>query len=170
MLRSSRRGCSRRFVDSDICTPHPKVINLQYIDPKGDKTVPIAGDTSIFLASDWIESLNKTEALRIEFESLFGVSKLEEFWATQDLSHPKFDGIRHFDDLKTKCIPLCIHGDGAEFQDRDSLLSISMTGLLKEGSTLETNLLLVFISCRDWCVQRGVHGCDTGRWLQVAGL
>ena len=39
-------------------------------------------------------------------------------------------------------MPLRLHGDGAEFLTRDSLLSLSMTGLLATGSTKELTLNL----------------------------
>ena len=41
-----------------------------------------------------------------------------------------------------RAIPVLIHGDGAEFEYNNSLMTISMTGLLKEGSVADTSLLL----------------------------
>eukprot|EP00974_Lingulodinium_polyedra_P105121 10178244-Lingulodinium_polyedra.AAC.1 len=41
-----------------------------------------------------------------------------------------------------RAIPVLIHGDGAEFEYNDRLMTISMTALLKEGSVADTSLLL----------------------------
>ena len=82
------------------------------------------------------------ENLKFEFESLFGLDKLNDFWSSQDLSHPKFAAVKKKSNFKHKAIPLCIHGDGVEFQDRDTLMTISFSGLLKEVQTLDANLLL----------------------------
>ena len=134
---------SRKFSRVTLTTPSPITIEIPYIDSKGNKQQSICGDTDIFLGSDWLRTLSTCESTRLEFEAMFGLDDLERFGDTQDLSHDKFTAIRHTRNVKTRCIPICLHGDGAEFQDRDSLTSVSMNGLLKEGCTLDTSLLLV---------------------------
>ncbi len=120
----------------------PFTICLPYIDPKGDKIVSMEGQTSIFLPSEWLAALVATPETQAEFDVMFGTDSLSDFWSTQDLSHPKFAVVKHKHNMKSKCIPMCLHGDGAEFQDRDSLMSISLSGLFKDGSTLDSSLLL----------------------------
>ena len=43
---------------------------------------------------------------------------------------------------KRKAIPIAFHGDGAAIENNDSLVTVSCTGLLKDGPTLETCLFL----------------------------
>ena len=49
---------------------------------------------------------------------------------------------------KHKCIPLVIHGDGAEFQNNDSLFSISFKGLLNTTDDFQENLWITSIPKR----------------------
>jgi hypothetical protein len=132
----------RKIKASALLTPDPIVIPIPYIDPKGDKQERLEGDTKMFLACDWFKSLQNSESTQCEFELMFGTEKLADFWSSQNMSHPKFAALRKIRDFERRCIPICIHGDAAEFQDRDSLMSVSVSGLLKEGCTLDTSLLL----------------------------
>jgi hypothetical protein len=96
----------------------------------------------MFLPSQWFKMLSRSNTTKDKFDMMFGLQKLEAFWKSQDLRHPKFQAIKGIPNLHKRCIPVVIHGDAADYQDRDSLLSISMTGLLRDGSTLDTSLLL----------------------------
>jgi hypothetical protein len=99
-------------------------------------------DTSIFLPSDWLHRFASNPKLKYEFQAAFGVHRLEEFWDGQDLAHARYHGVRDIPHLRSRCIPLCLHGDGAKFQERDSLMIISFGGLLREGATLDNNFVI----------------------------
>ena len=101
-------------------------------------------DTSLFLPSQWLSSLQHPD-LQYELEALFGsTADLEEFWNSQLPEDPKWKGhpMLKKKNWKQKAIPVVIHGDGASYQKNDSLMTLSFSGLLKEGKTLDTNLVL----------------------------
>ena len=56
------------------------------------------------------------------FQGFFGTKKLAEFWNKVDLKGPRWKDHK-FDtkpNWKNRCIPVLLHGDGAEFQNNDS--------------------------------------------------
>eukprot|EP00959_Pyramimonas_sp_CCMP1952_P123760 2587501-Pyramimonas_sp.AAC.1 len=61
-------------------------------------------------------------------------------------------------------IPLRVHGDGAEFLARDSMTSVSMTGLGAVGKTkaLTLNLASFPLSI---CAKQNAHGKDS--WNEI---
>eukprot|EP00969_Alexandrium_andersonii_P132484 5857987-Alexandrium_andersonii.AAC.1 len=60
---------------------------------------------------------------------------LQEFWDQQSADNPKMKKhpICKVPGYKSKAIPIFLHGDGAEYQHQDSLLTVSFCGVLKEG-------------------------------------
>ena len=81
------------------------------------------------------------------FHTLFNLGKgnLEKFWrgveGTGDEklhNHP----MTLEKGWRDHCIPLFVHGDGVEFQSRDTLLCFSWGSLLGQGNSLENHLLL----------------------------
>ena len=75
-----------------------------------------------------------------------------------DLKHSRTKGLVGF------CIPLRIHGDGAEMQNNDSLMCISFTSLLAIGSTRELNCLIAGWPYSTHVKQKH-DGVDT--WLEI---
>jgi hypothetical protein len=96
--------------------------------------------------SDWLYNMSRTDALEFEYEALFGVKRLrDDFWSLQDLENDprwKDHPVKGRASFMDKAIVINFHGDGAQFHDNDSLMTVSFSGALKEGSTLDTNLLL----------------------------
>lgn len=123
----------------DLLTPEPLTIRIPYVDPKGDKKHAESIETKIFLASDWIHCAHKLEAGKF----IFGFQEVEAFWnnvaPTNKMLDPK---ITKRGAWKSKTLPLQLHADGAAFHDRDSLVTVSISGLLKQGSIKESNLVL----------------------------
>lgn len=124
----------------DLIPPEPRRVVIPCKDPKGDHAVADHTDVDMFFASDWMRAL--VVKAYLEFTAAFGIEKLASFWRTQDLTHPRYAGLQGRRDVRRKCIPVCLHGDGVSFQDRDSLNVLSFCGLLKEGSTLDSCFLL----------------------------
>ena len=75
--------------------------------------------------------------------------------------HPAL-GIR---DRESTLLPLRIHGDGAEFLTRDSLLTLSMTGLLGRGSTKSLTMNLASWPLSTTTKRNHHYGHDT--WREV---
>ena len=133
-----------RLYCQDMVVPPPLKFEIPALDPKGNSSNAIMTETKFFLPSQWLTSL-ATESLQFEFEALVGsTATLEAFWAKQELIDPKWNGHPLFKkkNYRQKALPVLLHGDGASYQSRDSLMTVSFTGLLKEGRTLDTNLVL----------------------------
>ncbi len=126
-----------------LVAPEPITIPIPYVDPKGSAETALDGGASVFLPGDWMKQMATNDVLKWEFESTFGVGRLESFWESQRLTHEKSRGVASKPNFKHQKNRLLIHGDRAEFQDRDSLLTLSFCGLLRDGPTLDTSLLLV---------------------------
>lgn len=126
----------------NLAIPQPLNVDVPYMDHKGDKIHSDMGSTSMFLISMWMVSLFENH--REHFDMIFLGQSLEEFWGKQDWTNPKLKNhpMKRMRNFASKCIPLLIHGDGAAFHDRDSLVSVSISGLLKEGQTVDSNLLV----------------------------
>ena len=108
-------------------------------DPKSQETV--TENAAVFLPHRVIHTLSKYE----EFPNLLCASKAEEFWNEVELSgDPRLQGhpMCEEEGWKKKFIPLWIHGDGVEFQNRDSLLVFSMGFLLCVLASLDSSVYL----------------------------
>jgi hypothetical protein len=152
-----------------LLTPQARSIMIPYIDPKGDSNFALQTEIPILLPSDWLRTLLTNPDLSFEKEACFGVSDLfEKFWSRCNLADPKLAGhhILRTPNFKHKAIPLLIHADAAEFERYDSLYTISMSGLLKEGQTLDTNLLITSWSKSD-CAP-GAGGTLETLWAWVS--
>jgi hypothetical protein len=100
--------------------------------------------------------------LQYEYEALFGIGRLKQaFWDHQDLENdPRWrcHPLKQRPNFMNKAIVVNYHGDGAQFQVNDSLVTVSFSGMVKDGATLDTNLFLA-----SW----PKHNCatrDGGTW------
>ena len=133
----------------DMSHAHDVLVNC--IDPKSGKETTEYATILLPHILFWNMSHNYPS----QFEEVFKTQELEDFWVqvekTKDdrlLQHPFLDkrkslGKRLVVDKKALSIPLFVHGDGAEFQTRDSLMIWSYGSLLnKNFQSLSTNMLL----------------------------
>ena len=97
------------------------------------------------------------------FELLFGASRLREFWDKQVRSNPKLQEhqVLKKRGYQEKAIVVALHGDGAEYMNDYSLVTVSFCGLLKDGPIAETNL---FLAC--WPKNNTVKG-PGGTWDMI---
>ncbi len=111
----------------DIGLCEPTIIEVPLKDVKTGQEIAV--ETAIHLPHDWMASMS--EAYPAAFDDFFGASRIEEWWRTQRHANPKFWQHPMLDlPYHRTCLPVMLHGDAAEFQDRDSLNTISMKGLL----------------------------------------
>ena len=98
----------------------------------------------------WMHHLSTELDGTLLFQGFFGTLKLADFWSKVDLKGPRWKGHTFMTkpNWKHKCIPLVIHGDGAEFQNNDSLFSISFKGLLNTTDDFQENLWITSIPKR----------------------
>lgn len=127
-----------------MLVPLPFSVKVPYYDHTAPRGKSFHTEMSMFLPSQWLATLTNDLRLELQLDEIFGISKLESFWATQLKKNPKM--LQHpmmkKNNFTKRAIPVLIHGDGAEFEYNNSLMTISMTGLLKEGSVADTSLLL----------------------------
>ena len=161
-----RRDLTRIYC-KNVMVPQPFTITVPYLDPKGDKKHAENMQTDIFLVSDWLHTVSNTPGLMWVFDNIFGASDVQKFWDSVDPSNPTLSStISKRRNWKAKTLPLQLHADGAAFHDRDSLLTVSISGLLKKGTIKESNLILA--SYPKSCTSK-ISGSETWkviwRWL-----
>ena len=130
----------------DLIVAPSMTVDVPCIDPKTNKDT-IEG-ASIFLPhlQFWSLGLHFPE----NFNGLFSLAKglLPSFWdqveAVKDPvleSHPLKKGALK-KDWKAKTMPIILHGDGVEYQNRDSIMVWSWAPLLNQKNSLQSHQLL----------------------------
>ena len=80
-----------------------------------------------------------------KFSAMFCIEDLEKFWeASLKTGDDRLKGhpVTSRPDWKKKVVPLFVHGDGVEFQTRDSLMVWSFGSLLSLFGSLDSHLLM----------------------------
>ena len=126
---------------ANICIDDHQVVT-PYVDPKSSTLEE--GTSTMLLPHVLFSNLEKGYPSR--FDELFCGEDLESFWNSalekedeRILNHPC---LMNSVDWKRQTIPIFIHGDGVEFQERDTLMVWSWGPLLGKASSLETNMLI----------------------------
>jgi hypothetical protein len=124
-----------------IAMPDPYMVTIPLYD-KSDRTSTIDVEVGVLLPHEWFSALSMNYPYM--FEVLFGPSEVQKFWQNQSMQNPKF----HKHPMLSKsnwqklAVPFVLHADGAQFQERDSLLTVSFKSLLFEhGKCKDTHLL-----------------------------
>ncbi len=132
------RDLLRQFcADVNICDSFDVTVPCR--DPKTSEVEhqPMA----LFLPHMMFSSLSGYD----EFSNVFATHALRSFWEkvqhSQDpkLEHHPCRAGQRWEEL---CIPLFVHGDGVEFQDRDSMLVFSWGSILSTRSSQDSSLLI----------------------------
>lgn len=135
------RDLMTAFVSSiGLCGSIPHKVPL--IDPK-TTTVEMT-DVHLFLPHLVFHSLLFYD----EFSAFFSVDKIQKFWEGVEASgDPRLQNhpLKLQANWSQKCIPLFVHGDGVEFQTRDSLMVWSWGSLLSTRASMDSSLLLTAI-------------------------
>ncbi len=123
--------------------PHPDKVQVK--DPKTQG--PVQEDIPLMLPH--VLFANLSHEYPEAFEAMFATSECHSFWKgverTKDprlmkpiASNGKVQG-------PATLVPLFIHGDGCEFQTRDSLMTWSWGSLLSQNPSLSAHLLLAAV-------------------------
>ena len=139
--KNAKRDAEIRLLE-DLKMPEPYPFKVDCIDPRSDKEALVECHTASLLLQDYMSYYE--EHWEDHFRTTFGTNDLRDFWEACDPEDPKFYNhpmleVPNWQDL---FIPYFMHGDFAEFADRDSLMTVSASGVLAEGETRNCKLWL----------------------------
>ena len=112
---NASRALYRRYL-KDINLPEPFWVKVPLVNPKNKEQL-IEEDIPVLLPHEWFASLQHYGSHFVEH---MGLEKLGAWWSNHKLSNPKMFQHPMLDkSWRELCVPFCLHGDGAEFHDRD---------------------------------------------------
>ena len=114
----------------ETLAPEPYSAKVSLFTTK-DRTATFEQNVDLLLPHEWFATLASSFG-PWDFDEQLGAPLAPERWAAQDLNNPKISEHPLLDiaDWRKIAIPVALHADGAQFQERDSLLTISLKGLL----------------------------------------
>ena len=138
----AHRAMLRRYC-KHMSLPEPVPIRCQMTTNK-DKGVTCQGEVHVLYPHDWMYHL--ADAYSTNIDELFGLSEVVDFWASANPKNPKLHEhpMRACEGWAQRAVPFVIHGDGASFHERDSLVNVSMKPILGEGGEDAHFLLAAF--------------------------
>ena len=152
-----KRDFMRRFC-SDNFLAAPSLVQTVFRDPKTSQSV--AEPMAVFRPDHLIHSM----AEHVEFDTFFGIQDMARFWnLVEGAGCPKLEQhpIKDVPNWKNITVPLWVHGDGVEFQDRDSLMVWTVGGLLSLQAALDSSLLMA-ATAKSCTIDRS--RTDAGTW------
>lgn len=153
-------------------TPEAYLVHVPMYTTR-DRTAAVDETIAVLLPHEWFGCM-ATSFEPCDFAEQFGLSGLTAWWSRQDRNNPKFQNhpLLAIDNWDSKVIPLALHADGAQFQERDSLLTVSFRGLLfSRTSKKDAHLLTASLpksvttnECEDemWAVMQWSLQCLLG--------
>lgn len=102
------------------------------------------GACELMLPHDWFAAVSSSHLVN----DVFGVQDLSKFWQGQHLDDPKLHGNTLGQQGFEEFVPFLLHGDGAQFQRRDSITVVSMKSILSAADTLGSHLMLAAVPKR----------------------
>lgn len=162
------RDLVNKFCKNLSCVPEFSTITVPYIDNKGSNE-PVWGDMSIIFPHDWMSTLSNAPETADLFVDSFGCAKtLAKFWNEQNATdNPKLKNhpVLQVPGFRKKTRPVTMHADGAQFQDRGSLTTLSVAGLLDDSAPVDKNLLVAAVPKE--CCAPGPEGTWPTIWKHV---
>jgi len=137
---NASKAIYRRYLKTmDTMTPVPFDLVVP-IKTNADRSIVQNQTISVLLPHDWVACIAKHNPDK--FSEMF-TDGIEDFWRKQVQSSHKFYKHPVLDrDYSKKAIPVIVHGDGAAFLDRDSLLILSMKPLAAQSGFVDSHLML----------------------------
>ena len=141
-------NCHRALVRSfcnQLSVPEPGLVTCKCFGPKTSKIID--EDVAIFYPHLMFSAL--AESYPEVFQRLFKLHELPEFWE-QTLARDDDRLVNHPATLEKGwgqvTIPLFTHGDGVEYESRDSLMVWSFGPLLSQEQSLDSHLLMTALA------------------------
>jgi len=143
-----------RQFSKGLLTPEPYIVNVPLKVRRRTRVSVVTQPLHILLPHEWIGALAEADISA----DVLGLQRVQGFCNSHDGRDPKF----YLNDLGNDKVPLLVHGDGGQFQKRDSILVLSMRSILATENVKTSQLLLAAVPNK--CRTKGVLG-DT--WEQV---
>lgn len=136
-----------KYCKSDeLVVPQPYVTRVPMLVRRGNREEVIMTDHHFFLPTDWVASITKSKDSAV-INQVFNFEKVKDFWNDHDSNDPKLykNPVTKIKDFKETVNPMLLHGDGGQFQRRDSLNVISLHSVLSAFSTAFKFLFLTAV-------------------------
>jgi hypothetical protein len=141
------RDLMNKFCKSDdLVTPQPYIAKVPMLVKKNNTEETVMCDHYFFLPTDWIVSITHEGDGSI-IQQVFNFDKVGAFWKNHRQEDPKLykNPVTKVKDYKQKMTPMLLHGDGGQFQKRDSLDVISLHSALSKMSAMFKFMLLTAV-------------------------
>ena len=129
------------YLEPEVQIRPPQIVIVPCLDAKSNPSFCYEESALILphqLVSDLFENYQTC------VDDVFGLENCEEFWRQIRPDDPHWTFIDRDSIDPATTIPLWIHGDAAEFQDRDSLMGIQWGSLVTSSAAIFSNL---FAAC-----------------------
>jgi hypothetical protein len=157
------RDLMNKFCKSaDLVTPLPYIAKVPMLVNKNNTEIVAECDHHFLLPTDWVESITRSEDPRV-IEQVFNFDKVPAFWKNHRPEDPKLykNPVTGVKDYNNKMTPVLLHGDGGQFQKRDSLNVISLHSVLSKVSAIFKFMLLTAVPKKCTSVDKTNPAMDT---------
>ena len=142
-----------KYCDSpDLITPQAyEILVPMKVKSKGKEEIK-QEVLHMFLPTDWIASVGNSSDKELS-KMVLNFEGIKAFWEGQSDDDPKLhkNPVTKLKDYKDSVLPLLLHGDGGQFQRRDTLDVISFRSLLSKTSALISSMLICAVPKKALC-------------------
>ena len=117
-------------------------------------------DCHMLLPHDWLASLDRAGCL----QSHWGTDRVAAFWRAQKANNPKLfqNPVTEVKDFDKVFIPLLLHGDGARYGERTSVMVYTVRSISSLLSVNDSQLLLAAVPKGAGQLVPQTHGMQFG--------
>jgi hypothetical protein len=133
------RALMQRFCKK-LSTPEPYSFNIPVVCKENSEFVVKDASIDMLLPHEWLSSVSAADCENILVDRM----TVKDFWRNSDEQQPKLQNhpMKLVRSWHSTFIPFMLHGDAAEFQERDSLMIISMRSILTSLPISASQLLI----------------------------
>ena len=135
-------------------------VHIPCIDPTTDTNKLIYEYAGVINPHEWYSALE--HHYPETFDKVIGIQKIAQFWAEVPRDDPRLHNHPMLgEDQWNLCFcPLLAHGDAGEYQNNDSMESLSTSGYIGDGSTEDTQTLFTMWP-KSCTATTAAHGAST---------
>jgi hypothetical protein len=146
----------------ELVVPQPYVAQVPMLVRRGNTEEVVMTEHHFFLPTDWVASITKSGDPDV-IRQVFSFDKVKDFWNGHDSEDPKLHNnpVTKVKGFRETMVPMLLHGDGGQFQRRDSLNVISLHSVLSSFSTAFKFLFLTAVPKKCTNVDKNNNDMDT---------